>query len=726
MVDLITNHDVKWMAPSPLWRHNMETAGESGAETISQPSILRFASDSFMEEFLALMNYYPNQLKQWVARPETWRQPAPAPDVSKLIDVAKPVSQFSQKIKKLTLDADLAKIGTNAQDSNGAEPDEATSEPLPFKLFQPAHQRFYLVAASLVCDRPGLPYRNVDEGRQEKVSFVIRRVTAQNGQTAVPQAAASGPQNGIEYAFIRTVSGGVWQKLAADKQTELADGEEQLPLFNLDFADVIGRKRRLYAGTIPVGNREVYHSAKETDDQAADSTPADLAQVKQKATAMDPRKGLFMSQVIAPWKALVEQERSAKESWQQSVNEAWQEPDKTTKFNQAKIEFEKVIASTRSQIQTGSWYILLDFAKYLDEYISGIWTANTITDTNNPTRKIYDALRSAQIDENVRTDIAATTAYSKEKIHTNLFDALVAIKGEHDKQKAKTIEDNLESVDVAYDQTVFPLNQIDKRWPDFLFPLADPAPLPLALPGTPQPIPAPINVSITAPLPDITVDDEIKKFVDEGDDLEMALAVLDTLANRVAEALPPATSTQPEIPLALQADVSRRDSWFIIRCVYERPNCGPLHPPVVSDPTRTFQLAAFFDPDAPARPIRIPMPLDTSPAGLRKFSKNAGFAISDIFCGQLKRMRKLTFGDLVLSVLPWPFHKDLPDPGSTGPCGKDADNTLGMICSLSIPIVTICAFILLLIIVQLFDYFFRWIPYLFVCLPIPGFKGKKP
>ena len=85
----------------------------------------------------------------------------------------------------------------------------------------------------------------------------------------------------------------------------------------------------------------------------------------------------------------------------------------------------------------------------------------------------------------------------------------------------------------------------------------------------------------------------------------------------------------------------------------------------------------------------------------------------------------MTFGDLVLSVLPWPFHKDLPDPGSTGPCGKDADNTLGMICSLSIPIVTICAFILLLIIVQLFDYFFRWIPYLFVCFPIPGFKGKK-
>ena len=47
-----------------------------------------------------------------------------------------------------------------------------------------------------------------------------------------------------------------------------------------------------------------------------------------------------------------------------------------------------------------------------------------------------------------------------------------------------------------------------------------------------------------------------------------------------------------------------------------------------------------------------------------------------------------------------------------------------MICSLSIPIITLCALVLMMIMVALFDLFFRWIPYLFVCLPIPGFKGK--
>jgi len=33
--------------------------------------------------------------------------------------------------------------------------------------------------------------------------------------------------------------------------------------------------------------------------------------------------------------------------------------------------------------------------------------------------------------------------------------------------------------------------------------------------------------------------------------------------------------------------------------------------------------------------------------------------------------------------------------------------------------------ILLLIIVALFDMFFRWLPYLFVCFRIPGLRGKK-
>jgi hypothetical protein len=80
----------------------------------------------------------------------------------------------------------------------------------------------------------------------------------------------------------------------------------------------------------------------------------------------------------------------------------------------------------------------------------------------------------------------------------------------------------------------------------------------------------------------------------------------------------------------------------------------------VSDPTEPFQLAGFFDPDAPARPIRIGLPLDTTPAGLRKFDKQTALVISDTLCGQLKRLKGITFGDLVRAVLPWPLHRTSP------------------------------------------------------------------
>jgi hypothetical protein len=133
-------------------------------------------------------------------------------------------------------------------------------------------------------------------------------------------------------------------------------------------------------------------------------------------------------------------------------------------------------------------------------------------------------------------------------------------------------------------------------------------------------------------------------------------------------------------------------------------------------------MAGFFDPDAPARPIRIGLPMDISPAGLRKFDKNTAFMMSDLLCGQVQRMRGITLGDLVRSVLPFPLHKDLSVPAAT-PC-TSGGSSIGMVCSLSIPIITICALMLLMIIVSLLDIVFRWTPYFLLCFPLPGFKGK--
>jgi hypothetical protein len=157
----------------------------------------------------------------------------------------------------------------------------------------------------------------------------------------------------------------------------------------------------------------------------------------------------------------------------------------------------------------------------------------------------------------------------------------------------------------------------------------------------------------------------------------------------------PASTNLPEVPKLDQTS----DVAYVLRCVYERPQCGPLHPPVLSAPTEPFTLASFFDPDAPAREIRIQLPKDTTLAGLRKFKKNVQFLISDKLrqqMGQSSDLKKALEGDL----------------------GSSASFNLGEICSFSIPIITLCAFIVLMIFIILLNIVFWWLPLLRFCLPL--------
>jgi hypothetical protein len=204
-------------------------------------------------------------------------------------------------------------------------------------------------------------------------------------------------------------------------------------------------------------------------------------------------------------------------------------------------------------------------------------------------------------------------------------------------------------------------------------------------------------------------------------DMQKALRRLSALSDLIEDALPDEPHGDvPELPLAAQPVMAPDERpMFVIRCVLERPDC--IEPPVFSAPSEPFEIAGFFDPDAPARPIRIALPIDTSPAGLRRAPKNAVFMMSDILCGQVNRAKSMGFIDLVLSVLPWPLHKDLS--GGSSACKADGES-IGMICSLSIPIITICALIILIIMVTLLDMIFKWLPYLIFCFPLPKFSGK--
>jgi hypothetical protein len=171
----------------------------------------------------------------------------------------------------------------------------------------------------------------------------------------------------------------------------------------------------------------------------------------------------------------------------------------------------------------------------------------------------------------------------------------------------------------------------------------------------------------------------------------------------------PGTSPMPPAPSPLTSEVPKLDprpgTRYRLRCVYQRPACGPLQPDVVSGPTEPFALASFFDPDAPGRPIRISLPLDTSVAGLRGFNKNVAFLFSDQLRSQMSRatdLKKALDGNLA--------------------SGESFD--LGLICSFSIPIITICALIVLMIFVILLNFVFWWLPFLRICLPI-GLKARQ-
>jgi hypothetical protein len=188
---------------------------------------------------------------------------------------------------------------------------------------------------------------------------------------------------------------------------------------------------------------------------------------------------------------------------------------------------------------------------------------------------------------------------------------------------------------------------------------------------------------------------------------------LATFRNAVRDALPPApaagatTGGAPaDQPFPAPKVDPRKQVRYRLRCVYQRPQCEPLHPPLVSRPSVDFAIAAFFDFDAPARPMTITLPVDTSIKDLRKFRKSVSFLISDQLKQQMSRVKdaKETLKGNVES-------------------GDPLD--IGVICSFSMPIITICALILLLVIISLLNIVFWWMPFFRLCFPIPLKSGSS-
>jgi hypothetical protein len=182
--------------------------------------------------------------------------------------------------------------------------------------------------------------------------------------------------------------------------------------------------------------------------------------------------------------------------------------------------------------------------------------------------------------------------------------------------------------------------------------------------------------------------------------------------------LPPTTWPQPSTDLAVRLretvarsletslregvpNIQRFDDDAASYRIYAfiRVRCPDGCPPVLqwAPPSAEFQIAPWWESGgAPLHTISLP---DFDRDSVKKVKPNIAFKVPPRLAALLNQ---------------------LPDDLINGE-GKDPGNglTLGWICSFSIPIITLCAFIVLNIFLGLLNIVFWWLFYIKICLPFP-------
>ncbi len=153
---------------------------------------------------------------------------------------------------------------------------------------------------------------------------------------------------------------------------------------------------------------------------------------------------------------------------------------------------------------------------------------------------------------------------------------------------------------------------------------------------------------------------------------------------------------QSVVPKAGRFDDATRQ--YVLRAfvrVKGEQGCAPAL--VWSGYSEPFAIAPWYAPsDAPPAVIPLPDVLDRN--ALKALKPNVAFAVP-------KKLMDVLQGD----------PKDLME----GKGGGSSGVALDWICSFSLPIITLCAFIVLNIFLQLFDLIFRWLLFIKICIPIP-------
>ncbi|MEP4194664.1 MAG: hypothetical protein ABJL99_03420 [Aliishimia sp.] len=136
---------------------------------------------------------------------------------------------------------------------------------------------------------------------------------------------------------------------------------------------------------------------------------------------------------------------------------------------------------------------------------------------------------------------------------------------------------------------------------------------------------------------------------------------------------------------------------YQLNCFIRMDDCAGCPPRIVwSAPSSRFRIKPWYDGgDAPPTQIELP-PLTAD--SLRALKPNVAVKVPPEL---QQHMDRIDLGNLL--------------DGKHTKTGLD----WGMICGFSIPIITICAFIILQIFLQLLNIIFWWLPFVRICIPYP-------
>jgi hypothetical protein len=586
---------IEWVTPAPLW----PAAREQGTVAFGQPRLVKLAGDDFIPAFLDAMS-------------------GPA---------ANPTGFFG----------DPAHGFDAAQDKSGTA----------LKLYHPAHGRYYLAVASLVCRQLGLPDRAVARQNGDAVSFVIRRrARLANGALQEQGWVDEGPLRG-------------WQPLVDGRGNPVAvrADEERLPAHPVQsilrpgasrgngngngngahafgaspFAALAGDRRTLYYGYIPVGYREKYAQRRPAPAGSPAQIMADYQAEVRAASAQDAsfdyRMDEVTGRVLEPWAGIK---------------------------NPAARPAER-LADTggNERLPTVSLYLILDLADWLARYVPETYDhiVNNATLAGKPNMTaLVNGLKGINL--KVRRPGAAV------EVNVTLFNAIKELKG---------------SLELVRGVGTEPADRYNVR--DATFPASAALHVPPALAST-----GTLHGLVSAALGETT------------QPADVPAEVVELLANQVV-AEPP-------------DDAATDTSTYFLRFVYERQSPdgrGPCEPEVSAD-SPAFVFARYFDPDAPARHIRIQLP-SMNMKDLRKYKRGVGLEMGPELRDVANRI-----------------HKGLLD--GDGLAGSGGGWELGWICSFSLQIIFLVAFIVMFIFLIALNFIFWWLPFLKICFPIPRRSGS--